>query len=450
MSKYEYDEVIKYLISAKTNSPLHIGGALGGKEDILMDPVLGIPFIQASSLAGMFRSASNIINDRRVTDELFGSARKQKDQDNADNRSRVRITDGRILSETVKLEIRPGVSIDPKTGTVNSKDGGGQKFDLTYISANAEFSFCIYLYVAKGDNELPNRLEALLGIMKNGEAVLGAKKSSGAGKFSATTIRRAVFDLTSEKDRKEWISESEDTVSYEDITEKCTSDKTEVKYEVEVDAVTEGPIQIKGISMTEFGKDAPDSGNIQNSNNEFIIPGTSVRGTIRSQMEKIAGYKGIEGVIEDSFGVIGKKHSDSKRGNLVFNDVVIGREEDIVKNPIRSRIHIDKFTGGVISQALFKEKNASGEVRIRIQIYDRNNPDATLGLLILALRDLALNVINLGNGYATGKGFLNVSKISVNNSHEQADIVFDENVGEIHDQSGILQNALNALKEVLR
>ena len=50
-----YDKILKYSVTAKCTEPLHIGSASGAKEEVLVHPVDDIPFIQATSIAGVFR-----------------------------------------------------------------------------------------------------------------------------------------------------------------------------------------------------------------------------------------------------------------------------------------------------------------------------------------------------------------------------------------------------------
>lgn len=81
---------------------------------------------------------------------------------------------------------------------------------------------------------------------------------------------------------------------------------------------------------------------------------------------------------------------------------------------ISHRIHIDKFTGGVIHGGLFSEKNVAGSMSIRIAI--KNNKSADIadkvcGLLIMALRDLAIGAMSVGGGYSVGKGILSVKRL---------------------------------------
>ena len=69
-----------------------------------------------------------------------------------------------------------------------------------------------------------------------------------------------------------------------------------------------------------------------------------------------------------------------------------------------------------------------------------------MGLLILALRDMAVGCISLGNGYANGKGIINVSEITVLDcvSGSLANINYIS--GRVNDESGIIDNAFTSLK----
>ncbi len=444
MSSIKYDKIVKYHICATTVSPLHIGNSFENVGDVLIDPITEVPFIQASTITGLLRSVSTLVNDNDTTCELFGLDKDNICESDA-NTSRVKVTDCRMVPSTVKFETRPNVSVDRKTGTVSTKNSSGQKYDITYVSQGASFSFYVYLFLQSEQYDLTNKLQAVFGTIKHDQTSIGAKKSSGAGRFTIESIKSTVYDMKNSQDRLYWCIEDGDNSRLEDITDKCCAAPGTIKYHVLIKAKSIGPIQIKGVAMSDFGENAPDSENIMNGNDDYIIPGTSIRGAIRSQMEKIASYQGKDTVIRGAFGFAAENHSDGCAGNLIFNDCVIGSQEDIDKNPVRNRIHIDKFTGGVMSQAFFKEKNASGAIDISIEILDRQNPDATLGLLLYALRDLKIKTFNIGNGYATGKGFLDIADISIRTGTSCLSI--DEN-NVIYDENGIVESVLSALKEV--
>lgn len=447
MAGLKYNKVIKYKIRAVCEGPLHIGSAIGGKEEVLIDSVTRKPFIQASSLAGVFRSTYAKNHSEEEVEVLFGASRMNENENSADKKSRVVFTDGQFDSKSLKIEIRPHVKIDRETGSVTSANKSGQKFNMEYIGAGAVINTEVYLYDTD-ELSLADEFESVLASIKAGEISIGAKKSSGAGKLSLEYVGKKVFNLMNSEDRKLWLDEEVlDENKYNDITKELSSEiKSVTAYKVVIAGQTEGAILIKGIATSSFGKNAPDAENIRNAKDEYIVPGSSYRGAIKSQMEKIAAYINKKSVIDKSFGFVGKKQNDSASGNMIFNDAVIGNSNNI--DVLRHRIHIDKFTGGVMHGGLFSEKNACGKLELEIDVLDKNNPKATLGLLMMALRDLAIKSINLGSGYATGKGFIDVDFIQITSTEGTAKITFKEGKADMTDEKGIIREALAALKEV--
>lgn len=445
MSRFNYTTVIKYRVKAETVAPLHIGSSIGDNEAILIDTTTNAPFIQASSLAGMLRAYSEIVNGNEMTGCIFGHNISESNKNPGDNRSRIKVCDGIFDRGTIKIELRPNVSIDEKTGSVSSSKGSGQKFDMEYIGSGAVFSFDMYVFI--DDDKQREAVENAFTILVGEEAQLGAKKSSGAGRFVASSIKRIVYDLKTAEGRAAWVNEEDDDC-FEDIS-LVANQKTQYKYVVTVDGVTEGPILIKGIGVNGYGQDNPDSANMRNSKGEYIIPGTSIRGVLRAQMERISSYLGVDKVIESAFGVMAAQHKDSHKGNLIFSDITIGEIEDNDLNPIRHRIHIDKLTGGVINGQLFSEKNAAGRLKnFVINIQDEYNPDAVLGLLLYALRDMSIHTMNLGGGFSIGKGFVNVEKISVRCHTKESTINMVDGTVEVEDTDGLIKLGISALREV--
>ena len=219
-------------------------------------------------------------------------------------------------------------------------------------------------------------------------------------------------------------------------------------YTVIVKGTTEGSILVKGIAVNEFGKNAPDSENIQNANGDYIVPGSSLRGALRSQMEKIASYLEKDSLIALAFGTGNDDSETGNTGNLIFSDTVIGDRESNDKMPLFHRIHIDKFTGGVFHNGLFSEKDAAGDMVLKIEIQNSNQPEETLALLTLALRDLAIHTMSLGSGYSIGKGMIKVDTMEILRiSDQRKAIIFFGDAPEVKDPAGILTTAFDALKE---
>ena len=451
MERLKYDQIIKYKVKAKCCSTLHIGSSTGGKEEVLTHPVDGKPYIQATGICGAFRSYFLKKYGIDETNYLFGGL----DADD-DFSSRLKFTVGIFDIPTVKIEIRPHVKIDEKSGAVSSdsKSDSGQKFDMEYISKGAEYSFEIFLYIDKEDSDIIMEFETLFSDMNGGNIVFGAKKSTGSGRNRLISLKKISFDMTKQSDRELWGKEdSLLDIEYEDYLSKVAkSNNIGNAYKIYLEGETEGALQIKGIAMDIFGEDAPDSENIKNGNGEYIVPGSSIRGVLHAQMKKIAKYLDRTDLIDKAFGYGGERDGEGKAGNLICSDTVINCDKQT--EVIRNRIHIDKFTGGVIHGHKFREKNVAGRMKFEFKIADDKNAGTTAALLLFALRDMAAGMINIGNGYATGKGFITNAKITVERMKKtgellEADIVYkgNENI-EVSDQDNVLSDIMNSLMEV--
>lgn len=446
----KYQKVIKYLVTAVCTQPLHIGSAFGEKEEVLVHPTDAMPFIQASSLAGVLRQYYVKTYGGERAEGLFGARRVEEDANAIDGASKVRLSDGIFSGENLLLELRPRVKIDPKTGTCDRgtiKGTGrqaGHKFNMEYIGAGAEFRFVIYLY----DENYQTDLEEILAAVHQGSVQFGGQKSNGCGFMKLKSLRRKIFDMRQKEDRRSWADEEKLAVKeYEEISAGLkTPSRTAMAYEVTVTGSTEGELLVRSIAVQDCGKDAPDSVNIRNAAGEYIVPGSSLKGAVRNQMERIASYTGSEDVVSAAFGKTKDSQDDGTAGNIVFYDTVVGEIEDNDKAGIRTRIHIDKFTGGVMYGGLFQEKNISGKVNIRIAVNDRGCPDCTCGLLLMVLRDMAAGVMSVGGGYNAGKGIINVDRIVIKDCMNDNEAVIEMKTGSITDESGMIARCLKAVR----
>ena len=103
---------------------------------------------------------------------------------------------------------------------------------------------------------------------------------------------------------------------------------------------------------------------------------------------------------------------------------------------------------------LFSEKTVSGDINAEILVKDGTYSDAATGLLLLALRDLAVGMINIGSGYNVGRGFITADKVSISAMQDGAEtkeavISFagsgDEGRDNIKDQDQVINCCLQAL-----
>ena len=452
--KFQYCKIIKYLVTAVCTEPLHIGSAMGDKEEVLVHPVDNVPFIQAASIAGAFREYYKSVYKEEKTDYLFGSRNLKEDDNASEYGSKVKFGDGTFQKGEVKLELRPRIKIDPVSGSSGvsqmkgTKEISGQKFNMEYIGAGAKFSFPVYLY----DGECQKELEEIFGAIQNQNIMFGGQKSNGCGYIRIEKLQCKMFDLTKETDRKLWAMEEElQEKDYEDKTSLLkASDFSRNAYEITIEGETEGELLVKSIAVAGHGADAPDSMNIQNAKMDYIVPGSSFKGAVRNQMEKIASYLHKEEIIENTFGKNGERNKAGKIGNIGFFDTVIGDRKTNDLADISHRVHIDKFTGGVIYGSLFSQKNVSGKVKFKVVIKDTNEPDRSCGVLLMALRDLAVGAMSVGSGYNIGKGIIDVDKITVYSPKDKDTAVLnfkaEDSKAKIQDTSGIIEKCIHSVK----
>jgi CRISPR/Cas system CSM-associated protein Csm3 (group 7 of RAMP superfamily) len=177
-----------------------------------------------------------------------------------------------------------------------------------------------------------------------------------------------------------------------------------------------------------------------NGRNEYIIPATSIKGAFRNRMEMISGYLQLPTtVIEDTFGSE-SRDKKAKLGNIQFFDCILGNidNEGNSRAKKNTRIKIDKFTGGVMNQALFTEAPVDTQTEFRIRLKG-DNINSSLGLLFYALRDISIGAFSLGGGSNIGHGFIEVLTIQCKKNN---DIIIEIDGGKVKKGLDVLESYL--------
>lgn len=422
-----YSKITQYVVTARCEQPLHIGSGDGEKGEILIHPNEGKPFVQASGIAGALAEYIEMNYGTGIRKELFGNADAEKGNE---GKSKVVVTDGEFKKETIKIEMRTRCSINKETGSVNKKEGkgsdrsSGQLLDMEYIGKGAEFTFVLLIY---GNKE--KEMEESLAAMDSGKVRIGGQNTLGCGRISLLKIMAKEYDLTKENCRKEWT----EVISFRDIkdgtdkTEEIKKKKDSLKntdYKISFHASLDTAVLIKANmieeekvikEMGEADHHMPDAMNIINAQEEFIIPGSSLKGVFRSRIESIGKYLGIpEEKIKGIF---------ENKSKILFEDSVIDSETDKKeKSNAVTRIHINKITGGVKNKGLFSELVTGGNTTITIYVdkgrIEKNkseflSAEACVGMILYVIRDLAVGAVNIGSGASVGRGFLNIGTVCI-------------------------------------
>ena len=457
-----YDQIDKYIVRAELAGPLHVGSASGDPEEILIHAADGKPFVQATGIAGVLRAAYR--QHYGDEDTLFGGSRGSDYLE-----SRIKISDGVFTDNNdLKLELRPHLKINPETGTVGiggtkgSSSESGYKFNMEYISAGAELCFDITFFgVAGNDKDFHTRISGILGSANNWSLQFGGKKSNGCGYLNIKQVYYRKFDMFNEKDRKDWIAETQPMdpenagSGYKKLTDKdMSAEMIENRaFEIIVSGQTENGMLVRGTGIPDYkSEESPDQMNIRNGKGEFILPGSSLKGTLRSRMTQIADYISranginVSDVVDNTFGSM-EPGENSITGNLRVTDTVIGDIKKNLDQRTQYHVHLDKFTGGVMNGSLFSKKVSAGKMVMKLAVLNRHEPERTMGLLVFALRDLAAGEINLGSGYATGLGFMKIDTIEIRelDADQKALINIAEN--RIEDEDGLITRCIQSLSK---
>ena len=429
----------RYRVEARCLSPLRTGGTDGDSETVLTG-LDGVCFVQGSSLAGAFRGWLEEDGEHMTLAEpLFGSQKGS---------GSLIVSDGRF-DMAAQVSTRPRLRINGKTG---SADPGG-KFDLAQVNAGADFVFEL---VWLGQEEAPKQLqaiEAMLAAIDVGQIRLGAQKNNGFGKVGLT-VTRQFYDMRRPEDRTAWL---------EGIDRGQPFALPEVVPDRRVYFILTGQIdgllvkssarllkeECKDKKKADENKKGKDKGSYTpnlTENDVRVLPGSSIKGAVRAQAERIAKSINLDGKLVSNLFGNAPDAETGRAGRVMVEDLRL----DQAQTRKISRIRINRFTGGVIRQGLLMEEPLSTPVRLELSV--RQGSDVECALLLYALRDLSLGLYNLGSGGAIGRGYVNVLEIVVTGPEgRQATLRFDgEQRCQLDDPNNLVADWMQAWKEVQR
>jgi len=413
-------ETIKYKVDAVTVSPLSIKE---DEEKLKIDDVTGRFYIPGSSVAGAFRNyyENYIGNDENSKNVLFGGS------DTGMNR--LVCYDAFTTDETIKRMVanRPGLKIDRRRLTeyyfLSMNKRSGSKFRRHFVNDGIRFSFEFDLNNYDEDcdfNRLQEQFERLLSAFAAGDILLGNNKTVGFGRFEIKSVQKAAYNLRAYKDVMNYLLREE---KYEDITGSIlysSSFSHNVRFKITGKTAT--PLLIKDEVIRLSGE--PDGVNIKNGEGKYIIPGSSLKGVIRTRAEKIVKTFNLDGgIIADIFGAATDKDTEGHISRLVCYDTALNNR----KTGLYYKIKIDYFTGGVQKSALMTEETVMGELEIEcvFNTYGLKQYEKNIGLLLLVFRDLCTGSLNIGGGYAVGRGYIKAGRLEVTDGIKEEKMVYD-------------------------
>ena len=448
MKKYNYRHLAKIVVEAA--SPLAIGT---GATHILTDsPVAtdinGLPFIPATSLAGVIRHA---LDD----DSLFGfpgadggegskiiftdAVMIGKDGRAVDGLGNIDFNDD-FYRHYANMPVRQHVKMNHRGVAEQS-----EKFDGQVVYKGTRFVFELEI-ASETDNS-----QALKDIIEKLQSASfriggGTRKGYGELKVIGHLCKTAIIDMTNNADLDAYLSKSAllslDWEKYADFSlpsvETSLSDWTTYKLTLTPEDFTLfgtglGDDDADNVSATEDvviwenenGVEMPHFDGVR-----MLIPASSIKGAIAHRTayhyNKLSGYfatdqtirsKAPNAAVKALFGFAGDNSSDSCRGNVIMSDL-------FGNTPIQKVMHhvkIDNFTGGKINGALFQEKVAVAEGQnFTLEILINNNiafdgdKEKVYLAFETALIDLCKGLLPLGGATNRGYGIFSGEKLTKN------------------------------------
>jgi CRISPR/Cas system CSM-associated protein Csm3 (group 7 of RAMP superfamily) len=388
-------------------TPLMIGKGEGDAADVEVMRWMGDkPYIPATSLVGKIRQALNPDSNQQYRN-FFGSI-------GTDTKNQIQshfIVDDLVPISTLGNDVvrRDGVKIEAKTNTAKDQ----AKYDYQVVEQGIQFPLRIEVTLREGmDIDEATVFLAQLKQYLSNDFYLGANSNTGLGKMKCKDFTAWHFDFPDHANQ--WFSYL-DNGQISDLDQlDLDTDSSQLHSQAFVVKATFG---LKSSLITgSYGIDGGDQSDKTQlkSRDKFVLSGKSIRGAIRHRALKIfntLGAANAEDQIDKLFGIVVEDPGKTKkvlRGRLRVDECILPNDNKL-EAKVQDRIRIDRFTGGVISGALFNSEPiwSTGKEKIELQFTIHNDPTPEeKKLLLLLLKDLWLSDLAIGGEKNIGRGVL--------------------------------------------
>lgn len=386
-------------IQFKLASPLMIGSGENyyTDRDVLKDGQ-GRPFIPGSAIAGVCRT----FFEEEDAYRYFGHIADYTDKTSTNENSRLVFYDAKLLDENYHITQRDGVGLDEYKTAIK-----GCKFDMEIVEPGVKFVTYIEQNFYQDDISV---LDIILEKWQNEELYFGAKTMRGYGAIGDVMIGVKNFDFSNRSDVKAWLEF--DIYNDLEIQENNVwkSATTNDKYVLELDLQQSGGCMVrKYTTEVLFEQIMPDFEQLALHDDTPVIPGTSWSGAFYHRMRKfVADIKDCNISLKDYFGYIESKKSAKSLIRFTETQLTGGYTK------ILTRTAINRFTGGVVKEALYTEKYYyGGRTTLKISV-DNKSEEFEMFKKILAatVTDLHYGYLAVGGSTSVGRGLFQITHVN--------------------------------------
>jgi len=425
-------------------SPVHIGSGRDENTDLdIIRDAEGNPFIPATSFVGILRHTllEKVFNGKQ--DPYFKDFWGYTEDDEGRQSALFCSNLIPVNHSEIKVITRDGIQIDNKRGIVSEQG----KFELELLERGARFSLNMeFACHEHNENYVKKTVCTIYDLLSNGQIFIGAKTNAGFGQVAPVESETSVylFDfLRNKKDVYSWLRQNfspENMISVTELAEPFQAKKQQ--FSITATLKLKNSIIVRSYDSQAELSDATQLTSLE----EWVIPGTSLKGAIRARAERIINtlrVRNAEEVIRNLFGSI--KDETKKKGKVRISEIYLNPGNFPAE--LQTRIKIDRFTGGVIEGALFDSMPVFAPAQaegITVHIEIDNYKDNEAGLMLVVLKDLWNGDLAVGGEKNIGRGVF--EGVTAEIKWDGKTIMIEKDIKKLSDEEkGILQGFVDSL-----
>ena len=456
-----------------TTSPLSVGGMSTGS---IVDLDLAVNgqgnyYIPGTGLAGALRNWMSRNYDSQISDSIFGCIESSQGNDDG-YASFITVADIPIQQDNLYFEVRDGVGIDRDLGTAVDNF----KYDRAVLPKGTELN--ILLIIERKDKisdeawqSSEQAIAHLLHALKNGKIPIGAAKTRGLGriKLNGRDWDIQTHDFQTRKGILAALGYPLNEAKPEDAAQPffykaSTNSSQSTNLAIAILWHPVEPVMVKaegdGIAVDILPLTSANGSSLT-----FVLPGSSIKGSLRTQAERIV--RTVLGIgivnqsnpyvqqkyptqidvplISDLFGKAAKIENGDQQGRIgalsvidcyanlditpqAWANIESATTESQLRNSLGAlgladtkqamHVAIDRWTGGAADQMLYSTLEPIGfkwePIVLELDLSSKSIPKyEAIALVLLVLRDMMLSKVPLGYATNRGMGAISVDSIKI-------------------------------------